>query len=198
MAAAVSVGPVAAHAHACAGIHNAIEAGVMSIEHGTWADDAALQEMARRQVALVTTRCAMLGPQRCAPIRAAMPAHMRARLDAVNAVHIDTLRRAHAAGVPLVMGTDAGTPGNRHGDNAHEIISLVEEIGLSPTEALRAATVGGANLLQRADLGRLEPGALADVVALDADPRRDLSTLLRPVWVMKGGQRVPGPQLHAR
>jgi imidazolonepropionase-like amidohydrolase len=107
----------------------------------------------------------------------------------------EMVRRAHRLGVPLAMGTDAGTPGNHHGDNVDECIAMVEEGGLSPLEAIRAATVNGARLLrQEANLGRLLPGRLADVIATRESPLDDVRALRRLAFVMKGGAMCRPPE----
>ena len=69
-----------------------------------------------------------------------MPEHLRQRMAAFNDVHAAAVRRAHELGVTIAMGTDAGTPGNHHGLNAHECVFLVEQCGLSPAESIRSAT----------------------------------------------------------
>jgi imidazolonepropionase-like amidohydrolase len=87
------------------------------------------------------------------------------------------------------MGTDAGTPGNHHGLNAHECVLMATRCGLSPAESVRAATINAATLLRReAELGTLEVGKYADVIACANDPWEDLEELTRLVFVMKGGQ----------
>ena len=86
------------------------------------------------------------------------------------------------------MGTDAGTPGNHHGDNADECIAMVAESGIRPPDAIRAATINGARLLrQEANLGSLEPGKFADLIATPENPLNDINALKRLSLVMKGG-----------
>ena len=114
--------PVAAHAHAREGIVNAVEAGVDSIEHCTFADDDALRRIARAGTFVVPTICAGELLFRDAAIVDAMPEHLRRRMVEFNEVHLATIRRAHELGVRIAMGTDAGTPGNHHGLNAHECV----------------------------------------------------------------------------
>ena len=181
--------PVAAHAHACQGIVNAVEAGVDSIEHCTFADDGALRLLARAGTFVVPTICAGELLFREQAIVDAMPGHLRQRMVEFNEIHLDTIRRAHELGVRIAMGTDAGTPGNHHGLNAHECVLMASRCGLSPSESLRAATINAATLLRRdAELGTLEVGKYADVIACAGDPLQDIEELTRLTFVMKGGQ----------
>jgi imidazolonepropionase-like amidohydrolase len=181
--------PVAAHAHARQGIVNAVDAGVDSIEHGTFADDEALRHIARAGTFVVPTICAGELLLREPGIVEAMPDHLRRRMLEFNDVHLATIRRAHELGVRIAMGTDAGTPGNHHGLNAHECVLMATRCGLSPAESVRAATINAATLLRReAELGTLEVGKYADVIACANDPWEDLEELTRLVFVMKGGQ----------
>ena len=153
--------PVAAHAHALQGILNAVEAGVDSIEHCTFADDDALARIARAGTFVVPTICAGELLFRDQAIVDAMPAHLRQRMAEFNDVHLATIRRAHEVGARIAMGTDAGTPGNHHGLNAHECVLMSTRCGLSPAESIRTATANAAALLRReGDLGRLGVGAL--------------------------------------
>ena len=117
-----------------------------------------------------------------------MPAHLLERMRSFNDLHVETLRRAHELGVTLVMGTDAGTPGNHHGMNAWECVFMTDMVGLSPVESIRAATTNAARLLGRGDeLGRLDVGAHADVVAVPDHPLDDITTLTRSTMVMAAG-----------
>jgi imidazolonepropionase-like amidohydrolase len=181
--------PVAAHAHARQGIVNAVDAGVDSIEHCTFADDEALRHIARAGTYVVPTICAGELLLREPGIIEAMPDHLRQRMLEFNEVHLATIRRAHELGVRIAMGTDAGTPGNHHGLNAHECVLMATRCGLSPAESVRAATINAASLLRReAELGSLEVGKYADVIACANDPWEDIEELTRLVFVMKGGQ----------
>ena len=181
--------PVAAHAHAGEGIINAVAAGVDSIEHCTFADDLALGRIAAAGTFVVPTICAGELLLRDTAMVAAMPEHLRRRMVEFNDVHLTTIRRAHELGVRIAMGTDAGTPGNHHGLNAHECVLMATRCGLSPAESIRAATVNGAALLRRSDvLGTLEVGKYADVIACAGDPLHDIEELTRLVFVMKGGE----------
>ena len=181
--------PVAAHAHASDGIVNAVAAGVDSIEHCTFADDDALAGIASAGTFVVPTICAGELLLRDPAMVAAMPDHLRRRMVEFNDVHLTTIRRAHQLGVRIAMGTDAGTPGNHHGLNAHECVLMATHCGLSPAESIRAATVNGAALLRRSDeLGTLEVGKYADVIACTGDPLESIEELTRLVFVMKGGE----------
>ena len=181
--------PVAAHAHACQGIVNAVEAGVDSIEHCTFADDAALGLIARAGTFVVPTICAGELLFRDGEVIEAMPEHLRQRMTEFNEIHLATIRRAHELGVRIAMGTDAGTPGNHHGLNAHECVFMVSRCGLSAAESIRTATISAAALLRRQeDLGTLEVGKYADVIACTGDPFQDIAELTRLSFVMKGGR----------
>jgi imidazolonepropionase-like amidohydrolase len=182
---------VAAHAHARQGILNAVEAGVASIEHGTFADEAVLRLMAERGTFLVPTMCT--GPPMTGDpaLAAAVPDHLRKRLLESQSIHRETVRLAHSLGVPIAMGTDAGTPGNHHGRNAEECVLMVDEAGMTPQDAIRAATINAARLLgQEGRLGALSPGMLADVIGVDGDPTGDITELTRVALVVKGGKVV--------
>ena len=103
----------------------------------------------------------------------------------------ETFRAAHAAGVKMLFGTDAGV--YPHGDNARQFAKMVEW-GMTPVEAIRAATSDAAIALNRADdVGRLTPGHYGDIVAVAGDPTKDVHLLEHPVWVLKGGQVVTAP-----
>jgi imidazolonepropionase-like amidohydrolase len=183
--------PVAAHAHALGGIRNAVEAGVASIEHGTFADDEVLARMAAEGVFLVPTIAASASMMKDERIMSEMPAHLRTRLATSHRTHAEMINRAWAAGVPIAMGTDSGTPGNHHGDNADECIYMVEEAGMTPADVIRAATVNAAELLRRgSDVGTLEEGKFADIIGCAGDPHKDMAELTRPVLVMKRGTLI--------
>ena len=181
---------IAAHCHALRGIENAVEAGVDSIEHCTFADDAVLRRMAERGTALVPTICAGELLFRDESVVATMPPHLLERMAAFNDVHGAAVRRAHELGVTIAMGTDAGTPGNHHGLNAHECVFLVEQCGLTPAESIATATVNAARLLRQPDLGSLHEGAYADVIAMRGNPLDDITELARVAMVVADGQVI--------
>src|SRR5262245_31834429 len=180
---------VAAHAHACRGIENCIEAGVDSIEHCTFADEPALKRIAEKGIYIVPTICAGELLIRDNSMVQSMPEHLRLRMLEFNDIHIETIKRAHKLGARIAMGTDAGTPGNHHGMNASECVFMVRDAGMTPAESIHAATINPARLLrQEKNLGSLEAGKYADVIACRANPLDDIEELTRIALVMKGGQ----------
>ena len=178
---------VAAHAHGAQGIRWASEAGVDSIEHGSYIDDAAIADMKKNGTYLVPTlyladwflaNAERIGtpPELIAKGREVMPAARK------------NIARAFAAGVKVGFGTDAAV--YPHGLNAHEFAVMVK-LGLTPLQAIQAATINDADLLGWSDkVGTLEPGKWADIVAVDGDPLADVTTLERVKFVMKGGEVV--------
>jgi len=179
---------VMAHAQATAGIKNAIQAGIRSIEHGVYLDDEAIEMMLERGTFLVPTLIAPTGVLRAAEAGAQIPEASLVKAREVIDVHRDSFSRAVAAGVQIAMGTDTGvTP---HGENLAELALMVQG-GMTPHQALVAATRTAAELMGlEAELGTLEPGKRADLVMVDGDPF-DVGTLpdrIAQVW--KEGRRV--------
>ncbi|MBV8687098.1 MAG: amidohydrolase family protein [Alphaproteobacteria bacterium] len=179
---------VAAHAHADAGIAAAVRAGVDSIEHGTFASAATIQLMKQRGTVLVPTLMAFTGIRErlgrgiYTPI---VEDKVRMTLSEVG----KAARLARAAGVPIVFGTDAGV--YEHGRNAGEFAQLVEIVGMSPAEALAAATTGAAKLLGLdREIGRIAPGYSADLIAVSGDPLRDVRVLEHVDYVMVKGRTI--------
>jgi imidazolonepropionase-like amidohydrolase len=179
---------VAAHCHALRGIENAVEAGVDSIEHCTFADDAVLRKMAAAGTSLVPTLCAGELLFRDPAAVASMPPHLLTRMAEFNELHLAAIRRAHELGVTIAMGTDAGTPGNHHGLNAEECVVLAQQAGMSPQDSIRSATVNAARLLRQADhLGALDERKHADIIGVRENPLDDITALTRVAVVMKAG-----------
>jgi imidazolonepropionase-like amidohydrolase len=178
---------VAAHAHGAEGIRWASMAGVDSIEHGSYIDDAAIAEMKKNGTYLVPTLYLMdwffenaekIGtpPELIAKGKEVMPAARK------------NVARAFAAGVKVGFGTDAAV--YPHGLNAHEFAVMVK-LGLTPLQAIQSATINDADLLGWSDkVGTIEPGKWADIIAVDGDPLADVTTLERVKFVMKGGEVV--------
>jgi imidazolonepropionase-like amidohydrolase len=184
---------VAAHAHGADGIRKAVEAGVHTIEHGTFLhhDPGTIRLMAEREVFLVPTLSA--GWAVLSGDTSAVPDWIIAKSRPIQGDSLLSLRMAYEAGVPIANGSDAATPLNFHGDNAREIYWM-QQAGLPALAALHAATGNAARAVGWDDrLGTLEAGKLADLIVLDRDPLDDLRSLadkksLR--WVMKGGKIV--------
>ncbi len=175
---------VAAHAHGTQGIIWATEAGVDSIEHGTYIDDEGIKVMKEHGTYLVPTQ--YLGDwMRENAAKIGLPAMYAEKMKAVTSVSRQNLRHAFESGVKVAFGTDAAV--YPHGLNAHEFAVYVQ-MGLTPLQAIQTATVNAADLLGWSDrIGTLEPGKFADMVAVNGDPTKDVTLLQHPVFVMKGG-----------
>jgi hypothetical protein len=130
-----------------------------------------------------------LTPMAAAGLRQSFPSRPGApRLEYAHAR--ETVRLLHAAGVPILAGTDAPNPGTAHGASIHGELALLVEAGLSPVEALAAATSVPAREFRLEDRGRIAPGLRADLVLVDGDPTRDITATRNTVGVWKGGVRV--------
>jgi len=178
---------VAAHAHGAEGIRWASMAGVDSIEHGSYIDDAAIAEMKKNGTYLVPTL--YLGDWFLENAeRINTPPDLIAKAKEVLPAARKNIARAFAAGVKVGFGTDSAV--YPHGLNAHEFAVMVK-LGLTPLQAIQAATINDADLLGWSDkVGAIEPGKFADIIAVDGDPLADVTTLERVKFVMKGGEVV--------
>lgn len=180
--------PVAAHAHATAGINQAIEAGVRSIEHGTYLDDRSIELMVEHGTFYVPT--IYVGDFYAG-------SDLLLAQDKNDDVYLDYrdewLRRigkAHRAGVKIVAGSDLGGYNMDPRAYAREI-AVFEEAGLSPMAAIKTATSVAAEMLNWQDrVGTIQAGLLADLIALPGNPLTDLSLLENPSFVMKGGSVI--------
>ena len=174
---------VAAHAHGREGIRDAVRAGVASIEHGSMLDAETVRMMKERGTYLVPTMMAFDAVVRGASAGTLAPwAAAKAREIAPHAT--GSVRLAIRSGVPIAFGTDAGV--FPHGTNADEFRLLVGA-GMTPMQAILAATREAAKLLDARDLGAVQAGKLADLVAVRADPLRDVEALKQVGFVMKDG-----------
>jgi imidazolonepropionase-like amidohydrolase len=177
---------VAAHAHGTDGINAALRAGVRTIEHGTYSTAESFALFKERGAYLVPTILAGVTVAEMARASDFMPAPIRAKALEVGPRMIEMVRAAHEAGVAIAFGTDSGV--SRHGDNAREF-GLMVEAGMTPMEAIVAATVTAAEVLGiTAEAGTLEPGKRADLIAVPSSPLSDVEPLRHVTFVMKGGQ----------
>ncbi|MFO0958633.1 MAG: amidohydrolase family protein [Isosphaeraceae bacterium] len=175
---------VAAHAHGAVGIKNAVAAGVDSIEHGSLIDGEGIRMMVERGTWLVAdiynddylvSKAKEIG----------LPDELLEKEKMVGQTQRDNFAKCVQAGVKVAFGTDAGV--YPHGDNGRQFAYMVK-YGLTPARAIRSATSDAALLLGREkELGRVAPGFLADLVAVEGDPLEDVRRLERVAWVMKGG-----------
>ena len=179
---------IAIHSYGESGGRDAVRAGTNTLEHAIDLDDATLAQMARQGTFYVPT---IDHNRYYADFRAdyGYTDDQARGLDAYRARNLETARRAIKAGVKLAMGSDAVHM--MFGQNTRELGFLVQA-GMTPLDALRAATVNGAEVLDLADrIGRVAPGYYADIVAVEGDPTTDINAVLSGVkWVMKGGAVV--------
>lgn len=177
---------VTAHAHGVDGINAFLRAGGDSIEHGTYLDDQSIRLFKSNGAWLIPTLLAGDFVARVAsgPDNFFTPAQSAKALEAGPKM-LDMARRAHEGGVKIAFGTDSGV--SAHGDNAQEFALLVRA-GLTPLEAIQAATVGAAEHLRISnEAGKIAPGMPADIVAVSGDPLTDVTELERMKFVMKSG-----------
>ena len=190
---------VAAHAHALEGIRNAVECGCRTIEHGSFADEEVFRQMAGADCWLVPTLCTGPAMFRDPAFFSRVPTHIRERYQVWQTSRTRNMAIARRCGVKIAMGTDVGTPGNHAGDNMQELEVMVSEAKFSPQEAIRSATIEAARMMRvDKDLGTIEPGKLADIIAVPSNPLGDISSMRRVFFVMKDGRvyrndRVPLP-----
>lgn len=177
---------VAVHAHGADGIAVALRAGADSIEHGTLIDDESIALFKKTGAYYVPTLSTVNGYlERIARDPNAYPPEVRAKIDWRIGITGKALAKAVPAGVKIAFGTDAGV--SKHGRNADEFELMVKH-GMTPMQAIAAATVNAADLLGvSADAGSIEPGKGADVIAVSGDPLSDVTVLKRVRFVMRGG-----------
>jgi imidazolonepropionase-like amidohydrolase len=175
---------VAAHAHGAQGIKNAVHAGVDSIEHGSLIDDQGIQLMLAHDTWLVAdiyNDDYLLGKA----VEFHLPQESIDKEKALGQLQRDNFAKAVKAGVKVAFGTDAGV--YPHGDNAKQFFYMVK-YGLTPAQAIRSATSDAAELLGKASsVGKVAPGFLADLIAVEGDPLADVRVLEKVGFVMKGG-----------
>ena len=179
---------IAVHSYGPEGARDAVRAGVDSLEHATDMDDETIAEIMRRKIVYVPT----IDHNRYYADNYQLLRYPQESVDRLNDFirrNLETARKAFAAGVTFAMGSDAVY--TMFGENTRELSWFVKA-GMTPEQALRAATINGATLLgMEKSLGSLQPGYLADVVAVEGDPLADIEIAIQKVrWVMKAGQVV--------
>ncbi|HEY2709447.1 MAG TPA: amidohydrolase family protein [Caulobacteraceae bacterium] len=177
---------VSAHAHGLAGINAALSAGVDSIEHGSFLDDASIELFLKHKAFHVPTIIAGVTVLGMAQSGGGVLTPAQAEKAVIVGERIkQALGRTYRAGVPIAFGTDMGV--GPHGQNAREF-ALMVEAGMSSADAIKAATVTAAELLNISDLAStIAPGKSADIIAVDGDPLADITQLERPTFVMARG-----------
>jgi imidazolonepropionase-like amidohydrolase len=182
---------VAAHAHGAEGIKRAVRGGVDSIEHGTFLDEEGMKLMKERGTYLVATISAGRFVAEKAKEPGFLPPIVVPKAMTVGPQIQATFAKAYRAGVPIMFGTDTGV--SYHGDNAREFAWMVES-GMPAIEAIKAATIVPAKFMDLADrYGTVQPGKVADLIAVPGDPLADVTALERVKFVMKGGKVHKGP-----
>jgi imidazolonepropionase-like amidohydrolase len=178
---------VAVHAHGADGINTALRNGADSIEHGTLLDEEGIKLFLKSGAYYVPTLSTVNGYlERIAKDPNAYPPEVRAKIDWRISITGQALAKAFPRGVKIAFGTDAGV--SKHGRNADEFELMVKH-GMPASEAIKAATVNAADLLGLGgEIGTLEAGKRADVIAVTGDPLRDVAVLKKVEWVMKDGR----------
>lgn len=189
---------VAAHAYSVEAINNALDAGVDSIEHGSYLDRETAEKMIERDVYLVPTMSVYAAMSANGP-ELHVPDYITRKTAEVLDASREACRLALEVGVPMAAGTDCGAPGHPHGTLINEL-RLMSQSGASPARALRCGTVDAADLLGIGDeVGTLEAGKRADLLAVGGDPSQDIEALGDVRLVLCGGESVlPPPRSAAR
>ena len=182
---------VAAHAHGAGGINAALRAGVDSIEHGSYVSPESISLFRAKGAYLVPTILAGVTVAEYAKKSDFLTPAQRAKSLQVGPLMQAAFKRAYDGGVKIAFGTDTGV--SVHGQNAKEF-ALMVGVGMPPAEALKAATVNAADLLQLSStIGTIEAGKAADIIAVPQDPLRDIKVMERVSFVMRGGTTYVNP-----
>jgi imidazolonepropionase-like amidohydrolase len=185
---------VAAHAHGREGMARAIRAGVNSIEHGSALDRDLAVQMVKKKTFLVPTLSAGATVTERSADPQFFPPAIRAKALEIGPKLARVIKLAREVGVKIAFGTDAGV--GLHGQNAREF-GLMVDAGIEPLAAIQSATIGAAELLQESEnLGVVEKGKYADLIAVWGNPLENIRVLERVEFVMKGGVVVKGAKPH--
>jgi len=180
---------VAAHAHGAQGILWSSEAGIDSIEHGSYIDDAAIAEMKKNGTYLVPT----LYLEDWILENGHLPVFYQQKMKDAVSVAKPNIRHAFQSGVKIALGTDAAV--YPHGLNAHEVEVYVRDLGMTPLQAIQSGTINAADLMNWTEkTGSLDPGKWADIIAVDGNPLSDVKLLQNVKFVMKSGVVYKEPQ----
>jgi imidazolonepropionase-like amidohydrolase len=176
---------VAAHAHSADGINAALKAGVNSIEHGSYLNDESVKLFNKTNAYLVPTLLAGVWLSEEMEVNDNIPPAILEKIKQVVPVVEESFKRALKGNVNIAFGTDSGV--SKHGANAREFVLMVK-YGMDSEEAIKSATVNAAELLDLYDeIGSIENGKIADIIAVDGDPLTDINILLNVQFVMKSG-----------
>lgn len=176
---------VAAHAHGAEGMKRALRAGVTTIEHGTYMDEEAIELFKKMGAYYVPTIIAGRSAADSAKIMGYFHPFVRVKALEIGPLIQKTFEKAYKSGVKIAFGTDAGV--FAHGKNAKEF-EYMTEVGMPPMEAIKAATIIPAQILgEEANMGSVEKGKYADLIATDENPLQNIKTLQNVIFVMKDG-----------
>jgi imidazolonepropionase-like amidohydrolase len=168
---------VAAHAHGKAGIDKAALAGVNTVEHGSFMDEESAKLMVQHGTYLIPTQMAAMGlisPE----LLKTMPPEVQQKTIEVDSAMKANHKMAFEKGVKIAIGTDAGTPGNYHGNSGTEVALMVKDVGMTSVQAMQAATIEGAKAIWMDEkIGSIEKGKLADIIVSDKNPLEDITVL---------------------
>ncbi|MHA2357421.1 MAG: amidohydrolase family protein [Candidatus Heimdallarchaeaceae archaeon] len=168
---------VACHAHGTAGILAAVKAGIDTIEHCSYVDEEAADLMVKKGTYLVATQTAALSLVSPSLMKQ-MPPEVQRKTIEVDSKMKENHKMAFEKGVKFAIGTDAGTPGNFHGNTGNEVKLMVDHVGMTPIQALQAATIEGAKAIWMEEkIGSIEKGKIADIVICDKNPIEDINAV---------------------
>ncbi|AFL84997.1 amidohydrolase, imidazolonepropionase [Belliella baltica DSM 15883] len=177
---------VAAHAHGDEGMKRAVIGGIHSIEHGTYMSEETMDMMIKAGTWYVPTITAGKSVAEYARIPGYYPAAVKTKAETIGPLIQSTFGKAYKRGVKIAFGTDAGV--FPHGENYREFVYMTE-MGMPNLEAIQSATLRAAELLGMEDkIGIIEKGMLADIIAVDGDPEKDIKVMKEVVFVMKDGK----------